>query len=55
MQKCRNKIYIFLSDLDSGKAPPYVLVSPRKDGAYPNAASLDYTAYAYKIYNGEVS
>ncbi len=49
------KFTYFLSDLDSGKAPPYVLVSPRKDGAYPNAASLDYTAYAYKIYNGEVS
>lgn len=46
--------YLF-TNLDTGKAPPYVLVSPRKDEAYSNAAALDYTAYAYKIYNGEIS
>ncbi len=49
------KFTYFFTDLNSGKAPSRVLVSPRRDDAYSNAAAFDYTAYAYKVYNGEVS
>ncbi len=49
------KFTYLLTDLNSGKAPERVLVSPKVDNSRKNAASLFYTAYAYKVYNGEIS
>ena len=44
-----------LEDSDTKKLPERMLAAPRVDSKYPNTASLDYTAYAYKVYQGSVS
>ncbi len=54
-QKAEIKFTYSLTDLDSGKAPERVVVSPKIDSSLKNSASIFYTAYGYKVYEGEIS
>ncbi len=49
------KFTYLLTDLDTGNAPERVLVSPKVNSSEKNTASIFYTAYGYKVYNGAIS